>query len=145
MIKKGTRVARLSPANKVPRVLAVMGRGDEEELLHDLQEEKVKSFQPERSKRVERSGGALRRSAPDQSERSGLTERSGRTEKNERSPAGAESLLDRWEELRANKEMELYRMAQATITPDPGRLERLFSKIDLAGCEGWSDRFTYQM
>ena len=27
VIKKGTRVAKLSPANKVPRVMAVMGRG----------------------------------------------------------------------------------------------------------------------
>ena len=65
VIRKGTRVARLSPANKVPRVLAVMGRGDEEELLHDLQEEKAKGSQLERSGQSECSAGALRRSAPD--------------------------------------------------------------------------------
>ena len=158
VIKKGTRVAKLSPANKVPRVMAVMGRGDEEELLHDLQEEKERSSQSERSRRAERSTGALHRSAPDKSERSGLSERSagalhrsapdyrsappersGRTENRGKSPVEAVGLLDRWEELKANKEMELYRMAQATIAPDPERLERLFSKIDLSGCEGWSD------
>ena len=41
--------------------------------------------------------------------------------------------------MKSNREMEHYRAVQATITPNPERLEKLFSKIDLSGCGNCSE------
>ena len=142
-IRKGTRVAALSPANLVPKLYYARTKEQEGEILSEVEKRKGR---PERSERgiiapVERSGKYEALRIP----RSALQERSesGGALRGENAPEGG--VLEEIEQILVENEMIIGKAAQASLKPSRERLDKLFSLVDLTGCDQWSEKLKVEV